>query len=216
MKRTLLPLTMLLALAWVGSVLTQPSPSAASRGNVASASGSGHHKSYSLSFGAADHGESNYTGQATFIYESTREKVTIDVECITTGKENHAVIGGMVTKSTHPDFPVMSSVSFDVIDNGEGAGEGADQFTLPRSGGCKAVTNKPIFMASDRGNIQVRFIAPDNDCTKCPVGTHCAGNGECVGGGSGGGNHCPSGFRDCCGVCVEEAQTECPACPAGK
>jgi len=47
-------------------------------------------------------------------------------------------------------------------------------FTPPSAGDCFTGMNFPG-LASDRGNIQVRFVAPDNDCGKCPVGTHCAG-----------------------------------------
>ena len=161
MKRSLLGLIALLALACASLVLTQPSPTAASRGNVASGSGSGHFKDISLSFGAADHGEFNYTGQATFIYETARQKVTIDVECVSVAG-NTASIAGTVTKSTNPDFPAGEQpypVVFNVVDNGEGAAAPPDLLTPPRYGKCG---DFPMaYTDSDRGNIQVRFVAPD-------------------------------------------------------
>ena len=216
MKRTLAAMAALLALTCMGLFTSRLSPTAASFANVASASGSGHAGDLSLSFGAADHGDLSYTGQATFVYESSRQKVTIDVECMSVNG-NHARMTGTVTKSTNPTFPAATSVSFDVLDNGEGAGAAADQFSPPRPGSCGSIKPEaPVFNASDRGNIQVRFVAPDKDCTKCPAGTHCAGNGECVGGG-GGGTHCPSGYYYCCstGSCIPDFDA-CQACPIGK
>lgn len=171
-------------------------------GNVASANGSGHHKSLTLSFGAFDHGNGNITGQATYIDEAAKTKVTIDVECINTGK-NDARIGGTVQKSTDPSFAPGSGVSFIVVDNGEGASSPPDLFTPPFLGGCAGLQfGKPVLLSSDAGNIQVRFVAPDKNCEKCPEGTHCAGNGECVGGGGGG--KCPDGYKECCGNCIPE------------
>ncbi|HEY8563578.1 MAG TPA: hypothetical protein VIL74_24580 [Pyrinomonadaceae bacterium] len=187
-------------------------------GNLASANGSGHNGSMTLSFGAFNHGSNNFTGQATFIDEAANTKLTVDVECLTVAG-NQATFKGSVRKSTNSAFPTGIGVSFTVVDNGEGAGSPPDQFSPPYLGGCGAAeTAAPGLLVSDAGNIQVRFVAPDKDCTKCPFGTHCAGNGECVGGGGGGGggggSTCPIGTRDCGCDCVPLDQTECPACPA--
>ena len=181
-------------------------------GNVASANGSGHSGEITLSFGAFDHGGGNFTGQATFIDDFAKTKVTVDVECLTVNG-NLASISGSVAKSTNPSFPVGAGVNFYVLDNGEGQGAIEDTFSgLYLGGGCPpAQSEVPVMMVSDTGNIQVRFNAPDKDCTKCPVGTHCGGNGECVGGG---GSHCKVGYKDCCGTCVLDDGSVCPGCPA--
>ena len=209
MKRLFLGLLVLLAITAIG-LSSYIAPTTAG-GNVASANGSGHNGSLTLSFGAFDHGEGNFTGQATLIDDAAKTKVTIDVECISVSG-NSATVGGTVLKSTNPDFPTGSGVTFDVVDNGEGAGAIQDEFTPPRIGGCGVGSMAPAPLPSDTGNIQVRFVAPDKECSKCPGGTHCAGNGECVGGG--GGSHCKPGYKDCCGTCIPEGATDCPACPA--
>jgi len=194
MKRLFFGLLALLIIASIG-LSTYTANTAG--GNVASANGSGHNGSLTLSFGAFDHGEGNITGQATFIDDAKKIKVTIDVECLSV-KGNTATVGGTVLKSTNPDFAPGSGVTFSVIDNGEGAGAIPDTFTPPIPGGCESGYGlEPL--PSDTGNIQVRFVAPDKDCMKCPAGTHCAGNGECVGGG---GSHCKTGYYDCCGTCI--------------
>jgi hypothetical protein len=89
--------------------------------NVASANGSGHNGDLTLSFGAFDHGEGNFTGQATFIDDAAKTKVTIDVECVSVGG-NSAKVGGTVQKSTNPGFASGDGVTFIVVDNGEGEG----------------------------------------------------------------------------------------------
>ena len=202
MTKAILTLVTLLAVALFNSSALFPT-----EGNVASASGGAHNGTVNLSFGAFDHGEGNITGQATFIDDATRQKVTVDVECVkVTGSQ--ADVGGTVSKSSNPSFTVGSAVHFIVDDQGEGTGI-IDYFTPLAVGTCDS-GNTSAVIASDRGNIQVRFYAPDKDCTKCPVGTHCAGNGECVGGGGGGGGTaCPPGSRECCGTCVPFEQ-ECP------
>lgn len=181
-------------------------------GNKASANGSGHNGNFTLSFGAFDHGSQNVTGQATFIDDGANTKITVDVECLFSGKKA-AMFGGTVKRSTDPNFAVGSGVMFQVDDNGEGAGAPPDRFSYPFAGTCGgAITTAPALLISNSGNIQVRFEAPNKDCSKCPFGTHCAGNGECVGGGNGGGgNQCPSGTRDCCGSCVP-IEIECQIC----
>ena len=181
----------------------------AAGGNVASANGSGHSGNLTLSFGAFDHGEGNITGQATFIDGEAGTKVTVDIEWRTVNG-NQASLGGTVMKSTDIKFGPGKPVTFFVVDNGEGAGAVADLFSAPVIGGCGIQSEAPVPFESDAGNIQVRFYAPDKDCNKCPAGTHCAGNGECVGGG---GNHCKMGYKDCCGTCVPDDTTVCPACP---
>jgi hypothetical protein len=180
-------------------------------GNIASASGGAHSGTLNLSFGAFDHGDGNITGQATLIDDATKAKVTIDVECLLVSG-NQADVGGTVSKSNDPLLTVGSAVHFTVVDQGEGAGV-VDYFTSPVQGVCSVGGPGPLppAMESDRGNIQVRFVAPDKDCTKCPAGTHCAGNGECVGGG--GNLHCPQGQYECCGSCIPDG-TQCQACPA--
>ena len=180
-------------------------------GNVASASGGGHNGTLNLSFGAFDHGDGNITGQATLIDDSTKTKVTIDVECLVVSG-NQADVGGTVSKSNDSVLTVGSAAHFIVIDQGEGVGI-SDYFTSLVPGVCSAGGGGPLppAMESDRGNIQVRFVAPDKDCAKCPAGTHCAGNGECVGGGGGHGG-CPQGQYDCCGTCTPDG-VACPACP---
>lgn len=179
-------------------------------GNVASANGSAHHKNLTLSFGAFDHGEGDVTGQATFIDNAAKTKVTIDVECVSVSN-NTAIVGGTVRKSTNPNFAQGSEATFIVQDNGEGEGSPPDRFSPPTLGGCGGKVAVKLLLTSDTGNIQVRFAAADKDCTKCPFGTHCAGNGECVGGG--GGNQCPDGYTECCGNCAPIGEA-CPACPA--
>ena len=204
MKRLILGLLVLLVAVSIGL--------AAYWGNVASANGSGHSGNLTLSFGAFDHGEASYTGQATFMDDIEKTKITIDVECLSVNG-NVANIGGEVRKSTWPSFPVGSGVHFFVWDNGEGIGSSPDLFSFVYLGGCGGVeSGAPVPMESDAGNIQVRFVAPDKDCTKCPVGTHCAGNGECVGGGH---LQCPDGYYECCDRCVL-INTECPAACAPK
>ncbi|HEX7297289.1 MAG TPA: hypothetical protein VF251_16175 [Pyrinomonadaceae bacterium] len=179
--------------------------------NVASANGSGHSGEITLSFGAFDHGNGNITGQATFIDDLAKTKVTIDVTCLLVSG-NVASVGGSVTKSTNSSFAVGTEVNFNVVDNGEGQGAIEDTFSDLHVGGCSIPgPEAPPMMISDIGNIQVRFNAPDKDCTKCPLGTHCGGNGECVGGG---GSHCKAGYKDCCGTCVPDDGSICPACPA--
>ena len=177
-------------------------------GNVASASGGGHNGTLNLSFGAFDHSDGNITGQATLIDDSTKTKVTIDVECLVVSG-NQADVGGTVSKSNDSVLTVGSAAHFIVIDQGEGVGV-SDYFTSPVPGVCSAGGGDPLppAMESDRGNIQGRFVAPDKDCTKCPAGTHCAGNGECVGGS--GNLHCPQGQYECCGSCIPEG-THCEA-----
>ena len=182
-------------------------------GNVASANGSGHSGNVTLSFGAFDHGGGSFTGQATYIDDFAKTKVTVDVECLFVSS-NVASIGGSVTKSSNPNFPVGTDVNFSVLDNGEGQGALEDNFSDLFVGDCSVAQGPaPPMMVSDIGNIQVRFNAPDKACSKCPVGTHCAGNGECVGGG--GGSHCKAGYKDCCGTCVPDDGSVCPACPPG-
>ncbi|HSE33378.1 MAG TPA: hypothetical protein VLA93_17535 [Pyrinomonadaceae bacterium] len=206
MNRLLIGIVPTMAIMIALGVWTLPTNSAG--GNVASANGSGHSGDVTLSFGAFDHGEGNVTGQATFMDDFTKTKVTIDVECLTVNG-NLASIGGSVAKSSNPSFGVGKIVNFYVRDNGEGQGAIEDTFSGLSFGGCAAAQGEePIMMVSDTGNIQVRFNAPDKDCTKCPAGTHCGGNGECVGGG---GNHCKAGYHDCCGICTPD---DGPACPA--
>ena len=217
MKKSSIFLAVTAALAFIGiaSIIGinafNPETQVNCAGNVASANGSGHNGNLTLSFGAFNHGEGNFTGQATFIDEAAKTRVTIDVECINVNG-NIATVGGTVQKSTNPSFISGTAVSFIVQDNGEGAGALPDAFSAPFIGGCGGTqSEEPPLMESDAGNIQVRFVAPNKDCKKCPVGTHCAGNGECVGGGGGGGGiSCPVGTRDCCGNCVPELE----ACPA--
>jgi len=208
MKRLLTGSSIMIALTLAIAFTTLRANTAG--GNVASANGSGHSGDVTLSFGAFDHGGGSYTGQATFIDDFAKTKVTVDVECVTVNG-NIASVSGSVTKSTNPSFPVGTGVHFQVIDNGEGEGAVEDYFSgLYIGGGCPpAETEAPAMMASDIGNIQVRFNAPDKDCMKCPSGTHCAGNGECVGGG---GDHCKVGYKDCCGTCIPEG-IGCKACP---
>jgi len=209
MKRLLIGITVMVAIG-ISLAITIVRTSNAG-GNVASANGSGHSGEITLSFGAFDHGGGNFTGQATYIDDLAKTKVTIDVGCLTVSG-NAASIGGSVVKSTNPSFPAGAGVHFSVLDNGEGQGAIEDAFSSLYMGGCGAPeAEQPAMMSSDIGNIQVRFNAPDKDCTKCPVGTHCGGNGECVGGG--GGNHCKAGYKDCCGTCVPDDQSVCPACP---
>jgi hypothetical protein len=209
MKRLLIGIALIVAIG-ISLAITIVRTSNAG-GNVASANGSGHSGEITLSFGAFDHGGGNFTGQATFIDDLAKTKVTIDVECLTVNG-NFASIGGSVVKSTNPSFPAGTGVNFRVLDNGEGQGAIEDSFSSLYAGGCGAPeAEQPAMMSSDIGNIQVRFNAPDKDCTKCPVGTHCGGNGECVGGG--GSNHCKAGYKDCCGTCVPDDQSVCPACP---
>lgn len=214
--RMLLALVLTLACLVVISIVTvsalSPKPAAYCAGNVASANGSGHNENLTLSLGAFDHGEGNFTGQATFIDDAAKTKVTIDVECVSVNG-NNATVGGTVRKSTNPGFAPGVGVSFIVVDNGEGANAPPDLFSLPFPGGCGGgPTQEAKLLSSDAGNIQVRFVAPNKDCKKCPAGTHCAGNGECVGGG-GGDIQCPTGFRDCCGTCLPEGEA-CPVvCP---
>jgi len=209
MKRLLIGFAMMVAIG-ISLAITIVRTSNAG-GNVASANGSGHSGEITLSFGAFDHGAGNFTGQATFIDDLAKTKVTIDVECLTVSG-NVASIGGSVLKSTNPSFPAGTGVNFSVLDNGEGQGAIEDSFSSLYVGGCGAPqSEQPAMMSSDIGNIQVRFNAPDKDCTKCPVGTHCGGNGECVGGG--GGSHCKAGYKDCCGICVPDDGKACPGCP---
>ncbi len=208
MKRLFFGLLVLLAITSVGlSTYTAPTTAV---GNVASANGSGHNGDLTLSFGAFDHGERNYTGQATFINDAAKTKVTIDVEGLSVSG-NTATVGGTVLKSNDLCFAPGSRVTFDVVDNGEGVGAIPDAFTSPSGGGC-AATGVPELMSSDTGNIQVRFVAPDGECERCPAGTHCAGNGECVGGG---GSHCKTGYYYCCGSCIEVGIL-CGGCLPGK
>jgi hypothetical protein len=180
----------------------------AADGNVASASGGAHNGTLNLSFGAFDHGEGNITGQATFIDDATKARITIDIECLTISG-SQADVGGTVTRSSHPAFSVGTAVHFIVDDQGEGVGV-TDYFTLPSNGSCSSRIMGAA-LPSDRGNIQVRFVAPDKDCGKCPMGTHCAGNGECVGGG--GNLHCSADEKECCGSCIPK-DVGCPACPS--
>jgi hypothetical protein len=181
-ERHFLCLLVLIAFASV-TLSTHTAPTSAG-GNVASANGSGHNGNLTLSFGAFDHGAGNFTGQATFIDDATRTKVTIDVECVIVSS-NTAKVGGTVLRSSNPSFAPGDRVSFRVVDNGEGVGAIADQFTPPYLEGCGVELMELAPLPSNTGNIQVRFVAQDRDCTKCPAGTHCAGNGECVGGGGG-------------------------------
>jgi hypothetical protein len=212
MKKTRILLALTLTLTFLGtiSIITinpfNQEPSVYCAGNVASANGSGNNGNLSLSFGAFDHGEGNITGQATFIDKAKNIKVSIDVECVTVNG-NIATVGGTVQKSTIPDFAPGSGVSFMVADNGEGIDSKPDLFSHPSGVGCGKEA-KYVLMPSDAGNIQVRFVAPDKDCEKCPFGTHCAGNGECVGGGSG--TKCPPKYKECCGNCVSEFEL-CPS-----
>ena len=211
-KRILLASTLTFACLAIISIVTinvfNPEPSVYCAGNIASANGSGHNGNLTLSFGAFNHGEGNFTGQATFIDDAAKTKVTIDVECLSSGG-SQAIVGGTVQKSTNPAFSPGLGVSFIVQDNGEGAGALPDAFGPPFIGGCGAAQSEvPPLLESDAGNIQVRFAAPDKDCGKCPVGTHCAGNGECVGGGT----HCKPGYVYCCGNCVPFGPA-CPDCP---
>lgn len=206
MKRLFFGLLILLAIGSVG-LSTYTAPTTAG-GNVASANGSGHNGDFTLSFGAFDHGEGNFTGQATFINDAANSKVTLDVECLSVSV-NIATVGGTVLKSNDPGFAPGSGGTFSVVDNGEGTGAIPDAFTSLNPGGCGAAESMiPVPMSSDSGNIQVRFVAPDKDCMKCPAGTHCAGNGECAGGG---GSHCKTGYKDCCGTCILEGEG-CMAC----
>lgn len=210
-NRIFLALALTLACLMTISIITintfSPETSVYCAGNVASANGSGHHKTHRLSFGAFDHGEGNVTGQATFIDDAARTKITIDVECVSV-IGNIATIGGTVRNSTNPAFVHGVGVTFLVADNGEGANSPPDLFSLPVLGGCGGKLSKePVLLPSNAGNIQVRFVAPDRDCTKCPFGTHCAGNGECVGGG--GVNTCPPRYKECCGTCTPESE-QCP------
>ena len=209
MKRLITGFTIMIAVTIAIALTTLRTNSAAP--NVASANGSGHSGEITLSFGAFDHGSGNITGQATFIDDLAKTKVTIDVGCLTVSA-NNASIGGTVSKSTNPSFPAGTDVTFYVVDNGEGQGALEDGFSNLYAGGCGGAAGEaPVLMSSDIGNIQVRFNAPDKDCTKCPAGTHCGGNGECVGGG--GSSHCKAGYRDCCGSCVPDDGSTCPACP---
>jgi hypothetical protein len=211
-NRILLASTLSLICLAIISIITinafNPEPAAYCAGNVASANGSGHNENLTLSFGAFDHGEGNITGQATFIEGVKNTKVTIDVECVSV-TVNLARIGGTVRKSTDPVYAPGEGVSFFVQDNGEGDGAKADGFTALIKAECGKKVEAKGLLQSDSGNIQVRFVAPDKDCTKCPFGTHCAGNGECVGGGGGSGDSCPVGTRNCCGTCLPESE----ACP---
>lgn len=209
MKRLVTGFTIMIVLTIAIALTTLRTNSAAP--NVASANGSGHSGEITLSFGAFDHGDDNITGQATFIDDFAKTKVTVDVNCLTVSG-NTAAVGGIVTKSTNPSFPVTQKVVFYVLDNGEGQGAKEDNFSSLYVGGCELPKDLPVMMVSDIGNIQVRFNAPDKDCTKCPAGTHCGGNGECVGGG--GSDHCTAGYKDCCGTCVPDDGSICPACPA--
>ena len=184
-----------------------PSENSMLNGNVASANGSGHNGSLTLSFGAFDHGEGNVTGQATFINDAAKTKITIDVEGLSVSG-NSATVGGTVQRSNDLCFALGSYVTFDVVDNGEGAGAIPDTFTSPSPTGMCMVSPQPGPIPNDTGNIQVRFVAPGQDCTMCPVGTHCAGNGECVGGG---GSACKIGYVDCCGRCILK-ELACPGC----
>lgn len=182
-------------------------------GNDSSANGSAHNGDLTLSFGAFDHGNGNITGQATFIDNAAKTKVTIDVECLSVNG-NTARVDGTVRKSTNPNFAADAGVTFIVEDNGEGENSQPDRFNPPVLGGCRGAVKVPKLLTSDSGNIQVRFVAPDKDCTKCPAGTHCGGNGECVGGGGGGGgdNSCPIGYSECGCVCVLPGEA-CEVCP---
>jgi hypothetical protein len=193
MKRLLIGIAMILAIG-ISLAITIVRTSNAG-GNVASANGSGHSGDVTLSFGAFDHGGGSFTGQATFIDDFAKTKVTVDVECLTVNG-NIASVGGSVVKSTNSSFPVGTDVNFAVLDNGEGQGTIEDNFSGLYVGGCGAAQGEqPPMMVSDIGNIQVRFNAPDKACSKCP------------------GNHCKAGYKDCCGTCVPDDTPACEACP---
>lgn len=76
MNRLLIGIAMIVALGISLAITIIRSSDAG--GNVASANGSGHSGDVTLSFGAFDHSEGNVTGQATFMDDFTKTKVTID------------------------------------------------------------------------------------------------------------------------------------------
>lgn len=136
---------------------------------TASVSGSGERDGITLTIGAVQHSDnpSDVTGNATFHNRNNNSKLSLDITGISILLDDRlASVKAEVTRSTGAyalSFPVGTTVSFQVEDEGEGADALPDGFTLPVG---KKGTGDPappackddcgILPASERGNFQVR------------------------------------------------------------
>lgn len=165
--RTLFALTLMLTCLGIISMVTvsavNPEPSA---------HGSAQSGNLMLTVSAVQHQDGSIDGHATFRDRALNTKLDIDIDCLTVnvsegmggeGGSKGAILSGVVTKSTFPDFLVGNQVAFTVRDNGEGQSAQPDQFTPPgpAKGPC---TIGVIFesLTSERGNIVVTADAPAN------------------------------------------------------
>lgn len=160
--RILFALTLTLACMGIISIVTvsavNPEPSA---------HGSAQSGNLMLTVSAVQHQDGSVDGHATFRDRAANTKVDIDIDCLRVGINvggnangsnpgPGAILAGVVSKSTFPDFPVGTSVAFTVKDNGEGPNALPDRFTLP------VWVNDPCdlsvmfdYLTSERGNIVV-------------------------------------------------------------
>lgn len=167
--RTLFALTLTLACLGIISMVTV---SAVNR--EPSAHGSAQSGNLMLTVSAVQHQDGSIDGHATFRDRAANTKVDIEIDCLTVGVgigggwgggggSEDAILSGVVSKSTSPDFPIGNRIAFTVRDNGEGQNAQPDQFTPPTGArGCEIGMMMVGFLTSERGNIVVTADEPAN------------------------------------------------------
>lgn len=165
--RKLFTLTLTLVCLGIISIVTvsavNPEPSA---------HGSAQSGNLMLTVSAVRHQDGSVDGHATFRDRAANTKVDIDIDCLNVSggmmmgsgsSSQSAILSGLVSKSTSPEFLTGYQVAFTVRDNGEGQNAQPDQFTPlgPAKGPCIIGV---IFesLNSERGNIVVTAEMPAN------------------------------------------------------
>jgi hypothetical protein len=156
--RTLLALTLTIACLGIIGLVTvnaiNPEPS------VHGAAQSG---DLMFTVSAVQHQDGSVDGHATFRDRAANIKVDVDVDCLSAGGgmmggggSTDAILSGVVTKSTSPDFVEGDQVAFGVRDNGEGQNAPPDQFTPPSRAKGPCFSGKiGGLLDSDRGNLVI-------------------------------------------------------------
>jgi hypothetical protein len=165
------------ALAGLAGLLAVPFATADSGGQPVSSANGGVHwtippdvfgvevGNQPLAFNARRYADGSVAGQ--FVYHQVAEgesfNFNVDVTCMNVYDGNRAKIGGEIKNSNDPTIPPGTFAWFQVIDNGEGAGDPPDRSSLVGFGdeaANEAFCNSPAlprFGPWDvEGNVQVR------------------------------------------------------------
>jgi hypothetical protein len=116
-----------------------------------------------FSFTAVTKSDGTVTGEVELKSRASGTVIHATINCLTV-VGNHAYIGGVVTKSTDPEFDFVGKPCvFAVIDNGEGAGSPPDELSLfttfvnPPPEDCNGDTvHNRTMHPIEAGNIQVK------------------------------------------------------------